>query len=156
MSFKPSCYFDTLYHLEDLIPLWSPCLPLCYSNEQRYGDTRSGYATPDRASLPDMEDDDSDPNYARINDFRQQPSPLSLSRTPSPALPRGGQIQPQASFEDIDGLYAKVNKSRPPPASPNQQQALPDRLDCSCFTHKHLVVLLLSHSFSFLCIYISA
>lgn len=95
-------------------------------NEPRYGDTRSGYATPDRASLPDMEDDDSDPNYARINDFRQQPSPLSMSRTPSPALPRGGQIQPHASFEDIDGLYAKVNKSRPPPTSPNQQQAPPD------------------------------
>ncbi|KAM4710757.1 par-3 family cell polarity regulator beta a isoform 2-T2 [Anableps anableps] len=94
-------------------------------NEPRYVDSRPGYTTPDRASLPSMEDDDSDPNYARI-DFRQPPSPLSLSRTPSPAMPRGGQIQSNASFDDIDGLYAKVNKSRPPPASQNQQQAPPD------------------------------
>uniref|UniRef100_A0A096MDL3 Par-3 family cell polarity regulator beta n=1 Tax=Poecilia formosa TaxID=48698 RepID=A0A096MDL3_POEFO len=90
-------------------------------NEPRYADARSGYATPDQASLPSMEDDDSDPNYARINDFRQPPSPLSLSRTPSPAMPRGGPVQPQASFEDINGLYAKVNKSRPPtPVNPDQ------------------------------------
>ncbi|XP_014865971.1 PREDICTED: partitioning defective 3 homolog B-like isoform X2 [Poecilia mexicana] len=93
-------------------------------NEPRYADARSGYATPDQASLPSMEDDDSDPNYARINEFRQPPSPLSLSRTPSPAMPRGGPVQPQASFEDINGLYAKVNKSRPPPQQ--QQQAPPD------------------------------
>ncbi|XP_016533632.1 par-3 family cell polarity regulator beta a isoform X3 [Poecilia formosa] len=96
-------------------------------NEPRYADARSGYATPDQASLPSMEDDDSDPNYARINDFRQPPSPLSLSRTPSPAMPRGGPVQPQASFEDINGLYAKVNKSRPPPQQQQQQQAPPDR-----------------------------
>ncbi|XP_014904391.1 partitioning defective 3 homolog B-like isoform X1 [Poecilia latipinna] len=95
-------------------------------NEPRYADARSGYATPDQASLPSMEDDDSDPNYARINDFRQPPSPLSLSRTPSPAMPRGGPVQSQASFEDINGLYAKVNKSRPPPQQQQQQQAPPD------------------------------
>ncbi|MEQ2177400.1 hypothetical protein GOODEAATRI_003106, partial [Goodea atripinnis] len=93
----------------------------------RYGENRSGYTTPDQASLPEMEDDESDPNYARINNFRQAPSPLSLNRTPSPAMPRGGQIQPQASLEDIDGLYAKVNKSIPAPVSQNQQQAQPDR-----------------------------
>ncbi|XP_038136556.1 par-3 family cell polarity regulator beta a isoform X1 [Cyprinodon tularosa] len=90
--------------------------------DPRYVETRSGYATPDRASLPDMEDDDSDPNYARINDFRQPPSPLSLSRTPSPAIPRGGLIQTQASFDDVERLYAKVNKSKPP----NQHQAQTD------------------------------
>ncbi|KAM4537845.1 par-3 family cell polarity regulator beta a isoform 2-T3 [Fundulus diaphanus] len=90
----------------------------------RNPDSRDGYATPDGVSLPDMEDDDSDPNYARIN-FRQPPSPLSLSRTPSPAIPRGGPGQPQAPLEDLDGLYAKVNKSRPPPAQ-SQPQAQPD------------------------------
>ncbi|MEQ2196596.1 hypothetical protein XENOCAPTIV_004957, partial [Xenoophorus captivus] len=103
------------------------CLLLCDSYEPRYAENRSGYTTPDQASLPEMEDDESDPNYARINNFRQAPSLLSLSRTPSPAMPRGGQIQPQASLEDIDGLYAKVNKSIPAPVSQNQQQAQPDR-----------------------------
>ncbi|RVE75417.1 hypothetical protein OJAV_G00016590 [Oryzias javanicus] len=92
--------------------------------DPRYADPRSGYITPDRGSLPDYDDDDSDPNYARVNNFRQAPSPHSLtSRTPSPAMQpagRSGQLQPAS--EELDGLYAKVNKSRPPPASQNQQQ----------------------------------
>ncbi|CAN9498417.1 unnamed protein product [Ophioblennius macclurei] len=60
-------------------------------------------------SMPDMEDDDSDPNYARINNFRAPPSPQ-----PYPA-PAGGANTPTASSEELDGLYAKVNKPRPPP-----------------------------------------
>ncbi|XP_024150100.1 par-3 family cell polarity regulator beta a [Oryzias melastigma] len=91
--------------------------------DARYADPRPGYITPDRGSLPDYDDDDSDPNYARVNNFRQAPSPRSLtSRTPSPAMQpagRSGQLQPPS--EELDGLYAKVNKSRPPPASQNQQ-----------------------------------
>uniref|UniRef100_A0A3P9MDY4 PDZ domain-containing protein n=1 Tax=Oryzias latipes TaxID=8090 RepID=A0A3P9MDY4_ORYLA len=97
-------------------------------SDPRYGDARSGYITPDRGSLPDYDDDDSDPNYARVNNFRQAPSPLfQPSRTPSPAMPAGrsGQLHPAA--EELDGLYAKVNKSRPPPASQNQQQVYGDR-----------------------------
>uniref|UniRef100_A0A8C7YE05 PDZ domain-containing protein n=1 Tax=Oryzias sinensis TaxID=183150 RepID=A0A8C7YE05_9TELE len=92
-------------------------------SDPRYGDARSGYITPDRGSLPDYDDDDSDPNYARVNNFRQAPSPLfQPSRTPSPAMPAGrsGQLHPAA--EELDGLYAKVNKSRPPAASQNKQQ----------------------------------
>uniref|UniRef100_A0A672FWF5 PDZ domain-containing protein n=1 Tax=Salarias fasciatus TaxID=181472 RepID=A0A672FWF5_SALFA len=50
------------------------------------------------------------PNYARINNFRAPPSPQSyLARTPSPANP------PPAVPDELDGLYAKVNKPRPRP-----------------------------------------
>lgn len=85
-------------------------------SEPRYADTR-----PEPASVPDVEDDDSDPNYARISNFRQPPSPQSLvSRTPSPAAP--GPHLPPASPEELDGLYAKVNKARPPAAAAAQSQ----------------------------------
>lgn len=91
--------------------------------DPRYAEVQSGPATPDPSSLPDVEDDDSDPNYARINNFRQPPSPQSyISRTPSPAVPAGVSGPQQAPFEDIDGLYAKVNKPRVPHASQTQQQ----------------------------------
>lgn len=83
---------------------------LADSNDPRYAEVRS-------ASLPDVEDDDSDPNYARINNFRPPPSPQSyISRTPSPATAKRVTNQLQTSTEELDGLYAKVNKSRPPPA----------------------------------------
>ncbi|XP_070786527.1 par-3 family cell polarity regulator beta a [Enoplosus armatus] len=95
--------------------------------DPRYAEIHSGHITPDPASLPDVEDDDSDPNYARINNFRQPPSPQSfISRTPSPGTLTGGPNPPQASFEELDGLYAKVNKSRPPPALQNQHQTQAD------------------------------
>ncbi|XP_070813770.1 par-3 family cell polarity regulator beta a [Chaetodon trifascialis] len=95
--------------------------------DPRYAEIHSGYATPDPASLPDVEDDDSDPNYARINKFRQPPSPQTfISRTPSPAALTGGPNQPQVSSEELDGLYAKVNKSRPPPALQHQHQTHSD------------------------------
>ncbi|XP_037552671.1 par-3 family cell polarity regulator beta a [Nematolebias whitei] len=97
------------------------------SYDPRYQEIHSGYTTPDRNSLPDVEDDDSDPHYARIGKFRQPPSPLSPSRTPSPALPSGGQNLPQAPPSDIEGLYAKVNKFRPPPGSQNLPQAESDQ-----------------------------
>ncbi|KAM9328034.1 par-3 family cell polarity regulator beta a isoform 2-T2 [Pholidichthys leucotaenia] len=94
--------------------------------DPRSTDSHSGLATP--ASLPDLEDDDSDPNYARIDNFRQQPSPQSLvSRTPSPATPTTGSFMPQASAEELEGLYAKVNKIRPPAALQNQHQSQMDR-----------------------------
>ncbi|KAM3585463.1 uncharacterized protein V6R79_018086 [Siganus canaliculatus] len=90
--------------------------------DPRYAEVHSGHATPDPASLPDVEDDDSDPNYARINNFLQPPSPQTFtSRTPSPAAPPLGHSQLRTSSEDLDGLYAKVNKQRPPPAQQHQQ-----------------------------------
>nr|XP_033471997.1 par-3 family cell polarity regulator beta a isoform X1 [Epinephelus lanceolatus] len=93
----------------------------------QYTEIQAGHLTPESASFPDVEDDDSDPNYARINNFRQPPSPQPfISRTPSPAALTGGANPPQASSEELDGLYAKVNKSRPPPALQNQHQTQAD------------------------------
>ncbi|KAM6893098.1 par-3 family cell polarity regulator beta a isoform 1-T1 [Lycodopsis pacificus] len=93
------------------------------SYDPRYAEVHSGHVTPD-ASFPDVEDDDSDPNYARINYFRQPPSPQPLiSRTPSPAALTNPL---RASSEELGGLYAKVNKSRPPPALQNQHQTQAD------------------------------
>nr|XP_020447832.1 partitioning defective 3 homolog B-like isoform X1 [Monopterus albus] len=83
----------------------------------RYTEIDSGLVT------PSVEDDDSDPNYARINNFRQPPSPQTFNnRTPSAAT-QTGPNQPQVSSEELDGLYAKVNKSRPRPALQNQHEA---------------------------------
>ncbi|XP_077954256.1 par-3 family cell polarity regulator beta a isoform X3 [Gasterosteus aculeatus] len=95
------------------------------SYDPRRAEIHSGRVTPD--SFPEVEDDDSDPNYARIGNFRQQPSPQSLiSRTPSPAPPSLSGPDPRASADELDGLYAKVNKSRPPAALQNQHQTQAD------------------------------
>ncbi|KAM8904452.1 par-3 family cell polarity regulator beta a isoform 3-T3 [Spinachia spinachia] len=96
------------------------------SYDPRRAEIHSGRATPD--SFPDMEDDDSDPNYARISNFRQQPSPQALiSRTPSPAPPSlSGPELRVSSPDELDGLYAKVNKSRPLAALQNQHQTQAD------------------------------
>ncbi|XP_026157654.1 par-3 family cell polarity regulator beta a isoform X2 [Mastacembelus armatus] len=93
----------------------------------RYGEIPLSHVTPDSAFPPDMEDDDSDSNYARITNYRQPPSPRSfISRTPSPAAPAGPNPS-QLSPEELDGLYAKVNKSRPPPSMQSQAQADSDQ-----------------------------
>ncbi|XP_060888365.1 par-3 family cell polarity regulator beta a isoform X2 [Labrus mixtus] len=86
------------------------------SYDPRYAEILSNHLAPDAAaaaSFPDVEDDESDPNYARISNFRRPPSPQPfISRTPSPAALAGGSNQLRASSEDLDGLYAKVNKTR--------------------------------------------
>ncbi|XP_030614412.1 partitioning defective 3 homolog B isoform X2 [Archocentrus centrarchus] len=96
------------------------------SRDQQGGGGSSAY--------PDFEDDDADPNYARIQSFRDRdmgslPQPLSQSppysaiqhaRTPSPQGPSGFQghgnhtNEPGVIPDDdpLDRLYAKVNKSR--------------------------------------------
>ncbi|XP_065807874.1 par-3 family cell polarity regulator beta a isoform X1 [Labrus bergylta] len=98
------------------------------SYDPRYAEILSNHLAPtDATSFPDVEDDDSDPNYARISNFRPPPSPQSfISRTPSPAALTGGSNQLRASSEDLDGLYAKINKTRPPPAQQNQLQTPAD------------------------------
>ncbi|XP_030634873.1 par-3 family cell polarity regulator beta a [Chanos chanos] len=79
---------------------------------------------PDRVLLPDVEDDDLDPNYARINNFREPPvsthTPYQASG-PAPPYTQPTAVAPsrEAPMEDPrEGLYAKVNKQRtaPPPA----------------------------------------
>ncbi|KAF7660351.1 hypothetical protein LDENG_00283440 [Lucifuga dentata] len=85
------------------------------------------------SSYPDVEDDDTDPNYARINNFRERdmgsmPQPFSQSppystiqhshaRTPSPQHPaafsgHGNDTGVMPDADALDGLYAKVNKPR--------------------------------------------
>ncbi|XP_068165619.1 par-3 family cell polarity regulator beta a isoform X2 [Antennarius striatus] len=95
--------------------------------EPRYAEIISGHLTPDPTFIPDVEDDDSDPNYARINNFRKEPSPQMMrNHNPSPAALAPASNQPLASAEELDGLYAKVNKSRPPPALQNQIPPQPE------------------------------
>ncbi|CAJ1086915.1 partitioning defective 3 homolog B-like isoform X3 [Xyrichtys novacula] len=102
-------------------------VPESNSYDPRYAEILAGQLASDPASFPDVEDDESDPNYARINHFRQPPSPQSfISRTPSPAALTGGPNPLRASSEELDGLYAKVNKPRPPPAQQNQLQTQAD------------------------------
>ena len=105
-----------------------PCVCVCarpLRHEPRYAEVRQ--ASPERPPL-DLEDDEHDPNYARINTFRQPPSPRA-ARTPSPTRvlvhdpPPGPGHTRQPSAEDLEGLYAKVNKQRPPA----QHQPLSDR-----------------------------
>lgn len=84
------------------------------------------------AAYPNVEDDDADPNYARIQSFRDRdvasvPQPLSQSppysavqRTPSPQGPSafpgpGNYANGPGVYPDddpLDRLYAKVNKPR--------------------------------------------
>lgn len=77
--------------------------------------------TPDQVLLPDVEDDDLDPNYARINNFRQPPPsvapyPPYQTRDPSPN-PAHIPSHSRESSSELEGLYAKVNKQRAPPQS---------------------------------------
>ncbi|XP_028248920.1 partitioning defective 3 homolog B-like isoform X4 [Parambassis ranga] len=106
------------------------------------------------SAYPDFEDDDADPNYARIQSFRDRdagsaPQPLSQSppystihaRTPSPQGPSGFPVhgnhanEPAVIPDDdpLDRLYAKVNKPRgagttsPPAAAPANDSSM-DRI----------------------------
>lgn len=76
--------------------------------------------------LPDVEDDDFDPNYARINTFRDPPSSHASypNRRPAPNYvpPTGPAYNAPPTNEDPrEGLYAKVNKMKP------ASQQTPDR-----------------------------
>ncbi|XP_051786410.1 par-3 family cell polarity regulator beta a [Erpetoichthys calabaricus] len=77
--------------------------------------------------LPDMEDDEADPSYARINNFRDRPGTY---REPSPHLapvPVTYARVPPAEGDFADSLYAKVNKARSPP-SPHADSSSNDRI----------------------------
>ncbi|KAJ8383928.1 hypothetical protein AAFF_G00212970 [Aldrovandia affinis] len=74
----------------------------------------------ERLPLPDVEDDDHDPNYARINNFREPPPPAPYphrdrSPSPQPPGPAPSHSREPSAEGPIEGLYAKVNKQRPPP-----------------------------------------
>lgn len=82
--------------------------------------TEADAPAPSRRHLPDVEDDDFDPNYARINNFRDPPPPSHASypnRMPAPHyVPPTGPAynMPPSSEDPREGLYAKVNKIKPP------------------------------------------
>ncbi|XP_044769637.1 partitioning defective 3 homolog B isoform X2 [Neomonachus schauinslandi] len=78
------------------------------------------YATGAAGSLHDMDDDEMDPNYARVNHFREPCTSASVYRSSSP--PRAGPLgyhrdgRPLSPERDhLEGLYAKVNKPYHPP-----------------------------------------
>ncbi|KAK6309495.1 hypothetical protein J4Q44_G00193760 [Coregonus suidteri] len=93
--------------------------------EAKHAELRERQAR-EKGPLPDVEDDDMDPNYARINNFRDtsspRQSPYSRTRTPSPQRPPPHGLGPGPSHgsepsnkDPLDGLYAKVNKQRQAP-----------------------------------------
>nr|XP_048314927.1 partitioning defective 3 homolog B isoform X3 [Myodes glareolus] len=79
------------------------------------------YATGAIGPVHDMDDDEMDPNYARVNHFREPCTSANVFRSPSPpragplAYPRDGRpLSPDR--DHLEGLYAKVNKPYHPPA----------------------------------------
>ncbi|NXE91830.1 PAR3L protein, partial [Menura novaehollandiae] len=68
---------------------------------------------------PDIDDDEVDPNYARVNHFREAYPPASIYRPSSPAVGetfvylRDSSSTPMER-EHLEGLYAKINKQHYP------------------------------------------
>ncbi|XP_062496635.1 partitioning defective 3 homolog B isoform X1 [Pezoporus occidentalis] len=68
---------------------------------------------------PDIDDDEVDPNYARVNHFREVYPAASFYRPSSPAVaetfiyPRDSPSTPMER-EHLEGLYAKINKQHYP------------------------------------------
>ncbi|NXA08058.1 PAR3L protein, partial [Sapayoa aenigma] len=66
---------------------------------------------------PDMDDDEVDPNYARVNHFREAYPSSSIYRPSSPAVaetfvyPHDSPSAPMER-EHLEGLYAKINKQQ--------------------------------------------
>ncbi|XP_064290254.1 partitioning defective 3 homolog B isoform X2 [Passer domesticus] len=71
---------------------------------------------------PDIDDDEVDPNYARVNHFREAYPPGSIYRPSSPAVGetfvylRDSSSAPMER-EHLEGLYAKINKQHYPQTS---------------------------------------
>uniref|UniRef100_A0A3Q4HMZ5 Partitioning defective 3 homolog B-like n=1 Tax=Neolamprologus brichardi TaxID=32507 RepID=A0A3Q4HMZ5_NEOBR len=95
------------------------------------------------SAYPDFEDDDADPNYARIQSFRDRdmgsvPQPLSQS----PPY-RAFQHALIPDDDPLDRLYAKVNKSRgagttSPPAPPQANDSHHQTTELFLHTDQHL------------------
>uniref|UniRef100_A0A8C9L3M2 Partitioning defective 3 homolog B n=1 Tax=Serinus canaria TaxID=9135 RepID=A0A8C9L3M2_SERCA len=71
---------------------------------------------------PDIDDDEVDPNYARVNHFREAYHPGNIYRPSSPAVGetfvylRDSSSAPMER-EHLEGLYAKINKQHYPQTS---------------------------------------
>ncbi|XP_068052181.1 partitioning defective 3 homolog B isoform X5 [Anomalospiza imberbis] len=71
---------------------------------------------------PDIDDDEVDPNYARVNHFREAYPPGSIYRPSSPAVGETFVYLRDSSSaplerEHLEGLYAKINKQHYPQTS---------------------------------------
>ncbi|KAM5229238.1 partitioning defective 3 homolog B isoform 2-T2 [Ctenodactylus gundi] len=88
------------------------------------------YAAGAAGSVHDMDDDETDPNYARVNHFREPCTSANVFRPPSPlragplSYPQDGHpLSPER--DHLEGLYAKVSKPYHPPA-PADSGRLPE------------------------------
>uniref|UniRef100_A0A671K9X8 Par-3 family cell polarity regulator beta b n=1 Tax=Sinocyclocheilus anshuiensis TaxID=1608454 RepID=A0A671K9X8_9TELE len=116
-------YCSLCLYLLSSIPLLF-CLSFrCYRIEAKHQELRERQVR-EHFSPPHVEDDDLDPNYARINNFRERGSPSQPrygNRSPSPQRPPPpvSHSREPSTEDPLDGLYAKVNKQRslPPPAA---------------------------------------
>ncbi|XP_075036292.1 partitioning defective 3 homolog B isoform X2 [Mixophyes fleayi] len=68
----------------------------------------------------DIEDDDMDPNYARVNHFKELPAHLNLQRPYSPPGPgtfsySRDTLVPTSERDHIQDLYGKINKKQQAP-----------------------------------------
>ncbi|MFT7818162.1 partitioning defective 3 homolog B-like [Arapaima gigas] len=96
--------------------------------------TKAQQPNPDLSTLPSLEEDESDPNYARIDNFDNfrnrlpaAPSPHRGDQTPAPPAVPG----PPSPEEHVEGLYSRVNKQRPAVANSE-----PDRIQQLRREHK--------------------
>ncbi|XP_070314614.1 partitioning defective 3 homolog B isoform X2 [Odocoileus virginianus] len=92
------------------------------------------YATGAIGSLHDMDDDEVDPNYARVNHFREPCTSANVYRSPSP--PRAGPLgyprdgRPLSPDRDhLESLYAKVNKPYHPPVPADSGRSMSGSAD---------------------------
>uniref|UniRef100_A0A8C6FQ95 Par-3 family cell polarity regulator beta n=1 Tax=Moschus moschiferus TaxID=68415 RepID=A0A8C6FQ95_MOSMO len=92
------------------------------------------YATGVIGSLHDMDDDEVDPNYARVNHFREPCTSANVYRSPSP--PRAGPLgyprdgRPLSPERDhLESLYAKVNKPYHPPVPADSGRSMSGSAD---------------------------
>ncbi|XP_077582578.1 partitioning defective 3 homolog B-like [Stigmatopora nigra] len=70
-------------------------------------------------SLPNLREEQREPNYAQIEHFRQPDSLPPIGRDASPGKGRS-RTRRAAAPDDLEALYAKVNKSRQPVESDGQ------------------------------------
>lgn len=71
------------------------------------------YYTSPGGPPPDMEDDDTDPNYARVNHFREMQPVVNAYRSASPSVPETAGCDHSPALVDrdhLEGIYAKIKK----------------------------------------------
>uniref|UniRef100_A0A2D4H3Q8 Uncharacterized protein n=1 Tax=Micrurus corallinus TaxID=54390 RepID=A0A2D4H3Q8_MICCO len=72
------------------------------------------YSTLPMGAPPDLDDDDTDPNYARVNHFREVYPVINSYHLSSPSVSEayGGCNNPTAPLDrdHLEGLYARINK----------------------------------------------